>query len=448
MSKPTLLCGLTFNCVKSQMKYIPLSAPRKWGIKMTPHLLAGILLLMVLTVLVSWGALLPIGPAPAHAQTPDGTTLWTGTLTAGAGTYSDTPAVGVCLITSSCNPSSFGSLPSAGFQYGGKSYSVRALVTTSTRGLLSLSQDPRGPLHDQTAFTLNVGSSRHAASYNSSTGIYELDGLTGWTSGQTYQVSIARVVDYDTDDDNLIEIANLAQLNAMRWDVDGNGVPDGGSYAAAFPNAVTNMGCAATCLGYELTADLDFDTDGSGTANAADTYWRGGLGWGPIGTLASPYTGVFHGNGHIISNLFIDRITAQVGLFGVLGGSGFVHHVGLLDVNVTTTMHDVGALVGFMKGANTRVAASYVGTGSVNGAGQTGGLVGSAQGQVAASWTYVAVAGAAQVGGLVGNNGGGVRNAYALGTVSGTGGSVHGAVGLTQSSAALVMSITIRTSIW
>ena len=27
LSKPTLLCGLTFNYVKSQMKYIPLSAP-------------------------------------------------------------------------------------------------------------------------------------------------------------------------------------------------------------------------------------------------------------------------------------------------------------------------------------------------------------------------------------------------------------------------------------
>ncbi len=285
---------------------------------------------------------------------------------------------------------------------------------------------------------MNVGSSRHAASYNSSTGIYELNGLTGWTSGQTYQVSIARVVDYDTDDDNLIEIANLAQLNAVRWDVDGNGVPDGGSYAAAFPNAVTNMGCAATCLGYELTADLDFDTDGSGTANAADTYWRGGLGWGPIGTLTDPYTGVFHGNGHTISNLFINRVTAQVGLFGVLGGTGFVHHVGLMNVNVTSTMHDVGALVGFMQGANTRVAASYAGSGSVSGAGQTGGLVGSAQGQVAASWTNVAVAGTTQVGGLVGNNNGGVKNAYARGTVSGTGSLVHGAVGATVGGAALV----------
>ncbi len=29
LSKPTLLCGLTFNCVKSQMKYIPLSAHKE-----------------------------------------------------------------------------------------------------------------------------------------------------------------------------------------------------------------------------------------------------------------------------------------------------------------------------------------------------------------------------------------------------------------------------------
>ncbi len=36
LSKPTLLCGLTFNCVKSQMKYIPLSAGQEG-----PVLLAG-----------------------------------------------------------------------------------------------------------------------------------------------------------------------------------------------------------------------------------------------------------------------------------------------------------------------------------------------------------------------------------------------------------------------
>ena len=29
--------------------------------------------------------------------------------------------------------------------------------------------------------------------------------------------------DYDRDDDGLIEVANLAQLNAIRWDLDGDG---------------------------------------------------------------------------------------------------------------------------------------------------------------------------------------------------------------------------------
>ena len=36
----------------------------------------------------------------------------------------------------------------------------------------------------------------------------------------------ANTTDYDTDDDNLIEISNLAQLNAMRWDLDGEGTSD------------------------------------------------------------------------------------------------------------------------------------------------------------------------------------------------------------------------------
>ena len=32
--------------------------------------------------------------------------------------------------------------------------------------------------------------------------------------------------DYDTDDDGLIEVASRAQLNAIRWDRNGNGAAD------------------------------------------------------------------------------------------------------------------------------------------------------------------------------------------------------------------------------
>ena len=109
------------------------------------------------------------------------------------------------------------------------------------------------------------------------------------------------ITDYDTDDDGLIEVANLAQLDAIRYDMDGNGIPRGEyqgttNYAAAFPNASTDpavrMGCpvetimaggmevdVSVCSGYELTADLDFDTDADGDIDEDDDYWNSGAGW-------------------------------------------------------------------------------------------------------------------------------------------------------------------------
>ena len=58
-------------------------------------------------------------------------------------------------------------------------------------------------------------------------------------------------VDYDGDNDGLIDISNLAQLNAMRWDLDGNGNPDAGvsaadaaAYGAAFPKRERHQGCS------------------------------------------------------------------------------------------------------------------------------------------------------------------------------------------------------------
>ena len=57
---------------------------------------------------------------------------------------------------------------------------------------------------------------------------------------------------FDTDGDGLIEVSNLEQLNAIRYDLDGNGSADESSgadtYAAAFPGTV----CRDYCQGYEL----------------------------------------------------------------------------------------------------------------------------------------------------------------------------------------------------
>ena len=234
-------------------------------------------------------------------------------------------------------------------------------------------------------------------------------------------------VDYDADDDGLIEVADLARLNAIRWELDGDGTSTEAGYALAFHDAATGMGCPTTgCTGYELTQDLDVDTDGSGAADAGDAYWNGGAGWEPIGT----YTATFHGNGHVIANLFIDRGTMDnVGLFGTTGSASEVRNVGLRAANVTGR-YEVGGLVGYNNGT---IRISYV-TGHVTGQ-SGGGLAGFNQGRIVASYATAAVTTADDAGGLVGFNGSGTRNvaSYATGPVTGrsragglTAGSVSG----------------------
>ena len=62
--------------------------------------------------------------------------------------------------------------------------------------------------------------------------------------------------DYDADDDGLIEVSNLAQLDAIRYDLDGDGDvadQDYVAYTQAFTGAVAGMGCpSGGCTGYEL----------------------------------------------------------------------------------------------------------------------------------------------------------------------------------------------------
>ena len=70
--------------------------------------------------------------------------------------------------------------------------------------------------------------------------------------------------DYDRDNDNLIDIYNLARLDAVRYDGDGNGVAGNDGYYRAFAGARAGMGCQAACAGYELRANLDFDETGTG----------------------------------------------------------------------------------------------------------------------------------------------------------------------------------------
>ena len=228
-------------------------------------------------------------------------------------------------------------------------------------------------------------------------------------------------VDYDTDDDGLIEISNLAQLDAVRYDLTGFGFSYSTPYAEAFTNGGNVLACGGLlgCVGYELNADLDFDTDGSGEADAGDTYWNNGAGWAPIGDASSSFSSfaaIFEGNGRTITNLFIDSSENDIGLFGKTRSSAVIRNLGMVSVQVTGT-DNVGSLVGSNGGA---VSACYA-TGKVSGDDDVGGLVGTNldDGSVSVSYSTVQVTGDDRIGGLAGSNGGEVTAAYATGRVVG-----------------------------
>ena len=147
--------------------------------------------------------------------------------------------------------------------------------------------------------------------------------------------------------------------------------------------------------------------------------WNSGSGWDPIGG-SNGLEAIFEGNGHAISNLFIDRgATDYVGLFRTVASGGVARNVGVANAHGEGRDY-AGVLVGQNQG---RVSASWA-TGDIIGDDHVGGLVGSNGGVIAASYSNAAVSGADKVGGLVGENGGSILASYATGSVSGSGDSV------------------------
>ena len=262
------------------------------------------------------------------------------------------------------------------------------------------------------------------------------------------QQGVDPVNSYDTNGNNLIEVSSLAQLNAIRYDLDGDGNPSNiAAYLGAFRGPLAGMGCPLTCQGYELAADLNFDTDGNGMVDGddPDSY----ASWTPIGDDTTAYTGNFQGNGRTISNLTITATDAYLtaGLFG--SATGTIEGVGLPEVDIETSYTSgtagefrVGPLVGHLHGGGV-VRYSWA-TGEVvglSGASSAisiiaGGLVGKLgqnnQATIAGSWSSASVvstnssapAQSDRIGGLVGRMHGASGNravvtaSYATGRVT------------------------------
>ena len=236
-------------------------------------------------------------------------------------------------------------------------------------------------------------------------------------------------VDYDADDDGLIEIEWLEQLDAVRWDLDGDGLADDGvnaeRYFAAFPDAAEYMGCPDHCHGYELARDLDFKSAGSYASGAVNGKWTGGNGWLPIG-VSDGFQATFDGSGRTIRNLYINRIgdnqPEYIGLFGTSWGD--ISRIGLISMDITADSDNemaeeanVGGLVGESIGT---ISSSYT-TGSISGGRSgTGGVAGSNHGTVTSSYATSSVSSGENgfSGGLVGANYGVITSSHAIGNVS------------------------------
>ncbi len=162
----------------------------------------------------------------------------------------------------------------------------------------------------------------------------------------------------DRDGNGLIEINNLNDLNDIRNDLTGASLRG------------SSVGCPASrCSGYELTRDLDFDTNGNGVIDSGD--WNGGKPWVPIGgqrgtSVAGKFTAMFNGQGHRIRNLHV-ALSQQddlgyYGLFGATDGA----YIGFLwlenaRVNIVggNRLYDVGVLAGAVSN-NTQIISVYV----------------------------------------------------------------------------------------
>ncbi len=228
-------------------------------------------------------------------------------------------------------------------------------------------------------------------SFNSVEGDIHPDGFYGLTS-----------FDYSYEAIPTIQINSIEDLNSVR------------------ENLMAN---------YILTKDLDFENCNSYTDCDNMTTYTTGEGWEPIGFWEDEfqnyiaYVGTFDGQGHTISNLYINRPSeSRVGLFGIVGESSKIQNVGLINSYVSGGGF-TGGLVGILLGT---VENSYI-KGSVTGTGECiGGLVGihfieEDMPQICTiinSYSEASVSGYEAVGGLVGCNVGDVINSYSTGTVS------------------------------
>lgn len=156
-----------------------------------------------------------------------------------------------------------------------------------------------------------------------------------------------------------------------------------------------------TCqLLQDMNTTLDANYVLTSNVNCGVAPFNTGLGFNPIGLPGAGFLGDLDGADFNVTSLFIDRNTSDnIGLFGELSFSSFVHDLGITGALVSGD-DNVGVLTGASLGDLNRVIV----TGNSFGDAFVGGLTGVHYlGDINFTQSFADVNGASNVGGLIGN---------------------------------------------
>lgn len=185
----------------------------------------------------------------------------------------------------------------------------------------------------------------------------------------------------------------------------------------------------------EACAKLMNDIDMSSVCHAAGDDYAAELSWEPIGseTANVSFTGTFDGNGHTISNLYINAKQDGVGMFGLVGEGSAIKNLTLDNAIVTNSSakYRTGILVGKQTGGTIQNIKT-TDSSSVTGGNVTGGIVGLASGQIMNCENRATVI----AGSNTGTTTGGICGSYNTSTIKGctnygtvtTGGPIAGGI--------------------
>lgn len=138
--------------------------------------------------------------------------------------------------------------------------------------------------------------------------------------------------------------------------------------------------------------------------------------WTPIGNSYTPFNGVFDGNGHTISGLYINKPEENNrGLFGYVGSGSTIKNLAV-DGSVTG-YQNIGGIAGFNEG----IVENCNFAGDVSGNGYAGGIAGrNISGTIKGCYNNGTVGGNYYIGGAAGDNSyGTIANSYNTGSING-----------------------------